>query len=289
MTSLPVPPRHDDHRLWLACVGAVFLHLILLFGISLAPQPSTSNSLEVTLLANASQHAPLTARVLAPVAQVGGGKQRDLREHSARQGGPTASAGLRQANDLTTQAAQAPKGSVLAITTHAAADHFINSNRQHTPTGTAESLQLQRRELAGAETTHPRHDIATHQASDDSQGRNLGLDTFAARQAAYQDTWRRYVERAGAANFPWSVLTMGQPKSLVLHVRVRDDGTVAGTRILRSSGLPMLDKAALEILRRAGPFPPFPEGLRRHTQELSFSYKWEFLPGEHAALRVGGP
>jgi periplasmic protein TonB len=289
MTSLPVLQQRDDHRLWLACGAAAGLHLLLLFGISFSPQSTAIQSLEVTLLAMASREAPLTARVLAPVTQAGGGKHREVRAQQAASNGVMPLPGLHQATDLATRAAQSPKGTVMAVTTHATADHFIHSSREQTPTGTDQAAQLQRREQAGDVPANPGRDASTRLASDNSQRMAMGLGTLASRQAAYRDTWRRYVERAGAANFPWSALTMGQPKSLTLHVVMRADGSVARTQILRSSGLPMLDKAALDILRIAGPFPPFPEGLRQASPELAFSYMWEFLPGEQAALRIGGP
>jgi protein TonB len=59
--------------------------------------------------------------------------------------------------------------------------------------------------------------------------------------------------------------------------------------VLRSSGQPTLDKAAMEILRIAAPFPAFPEPLRASAAELNFSYDWEFFPGDRSELRVGRP
>ena len=41
---------------------------------------------------------------------------------------------------------------------------------------------------------------------------------------------------------------------------VTGGGGVAGARVVRSSGYPMLDEAALETVRRAAPFPPIPDG-----------------------------
>lgn len=41
---------------------------------------------------------------------------------------------------------------------------------------------------------------------------------------------------------------------------VRGGGGVSGVRVVRSSGSPVLDRAALETVRRAVPFPPVPAG-----------------------------
>jgi protein TonB len=40
-------------------------------------------------------------------------------------------------------------------------------------------------------------------------------------------------------------------------------GDVGGVRLVASSGSPLLDKAALEAVRRAAPFPPIPAGAGR--------------------------
>jgi protein TonB len=38
----------------------------------------------------------------------------------------------------------------------------------------------------------------------------------------------------------------------------------------------VLDQAALNILRRAAPFDPFPEAVRVDYDKLRFAYKWQF-------------
>ena len=50
-----------------------------------------------------------------------------------------------------------------------------------------------------------------------------------------------------------------------VHVRftVSRSGSVAGVSIVRSSGSPVLDKAALDTVRRAAPFPAIPAGAGR--------------------------
>ena len=44
----------------------------------------------------------------------------------------------------------------------------------------------------------------------------------------------------------------------------------------RTSGSRLIDQAALEILRRAAPFDPFPEAIRVEYDTLRFAYKWQF-------------
>jgi protein TonB len=47
--------------------------------------------------------------------------------------------------------------------------------------------------------------------------------------------------------------------------------------IQQSSGDAAVDQAALNILRRAAPFDPFPISLKRDYDQLRFAYEWQFL------------
>ena len=44
-----------------------------------------------------------------------------------------------------------------------------------------------------------------------------------------------------------------------------------------SSGYRNLDQAAMEILRIAAPFEPFPQALRDDYDVLRFEYEWHFI------------
>jgi len=46
--------------------------------------------------------------------------------------------------------------------------------------------------------------------------------------------------------------------------------------VRNSSGSKIIDQAALNILRRAAPFEPFPESIRIDFDQLRFAYKWQF-------------
>ena len=66
-------------------------------------------------------------------------------------------------------------------------------------------------------------------------------------------------ERLCYAYTSGGVLPIDQP----LRVTAPAGGGVGGVRIVRSSGSPVLDKAALETVRRAAPFPAIPESAGR--------------------------
>jgi protein TonB len=104
-------------------------------------------------------------------------------------------------------------------------------------------------------------------------------DTRAATLAPYLDNWRRKVERIGTINYPRAALTLGVKASPVVEVGIAADGTLDKATIRRSSGYPELDNAALEILKLASPFDPFPPELAHEHRVLRFVYEWQFEGG----------
>ncbi|HKT74264.1 MAG TPA: energy transducer TonB [Steroidobacteraceae bacterium] len=110
-------------------------------------------------------------------------------------------------------------------------------------------------------------------------------DTRAATLAPYLDAWRRKVERVGTINYPTAARHLGVKASPVVEVGIRSDGSLDRAVIRQSSGYPELDQAALEILKLASPFDPFPPELAHEHRVLRFAYEWQFVGGR---VRAGG-
>ncbi|HTY48130.1 MAG TPA: TonB family protein [Steroidobacteraceae bacterium] len=108
-------------------------------------------------------------------------------------------------------------------------------------------------------------------------------DTRASELAPYLDSWRRRVERVGTLHYPTAALHAGLTANPVLEVTIDASGRLTGAAIRRSSGYPDLDHAALEILKMASPFDPFPAQLRGRYRTLRFAYEWEFTTGTPTA------
>jgi len=104
-------------------------------------------------------------------------------------------------------------------------------------------------------------------------------DTREATLAPYLDSWRRRVERIGTLNYPTAARRAGGA-SPVLEVAIGADGKLVKAAIRRTSGDPGLDQAALEILKLASPFDPFPPELAREHRTLRFAYEWQFVGGQ---------
>lgn len=83
--------------------------------------------------------------------------------------------------------------------------------------------------------------------------------------AMYYKALRKRVENMGFVNFPQQNGTRLYGE-LTVRIPVYYDGSLfekeGGPSIERSSGNPVLDRAALNIIRRAAPFGPFPKNMR---------------------------
>jgi protein TonB len=66
----------------------------------------------------------------------------------------------------------------------------------------------------------------------------------------------------------------------VLEVAIAANGELKEVVVRNSSGHRNLDQAAMEILRIAAPFEPFPQPLRADYDVLRFAYEWHFGRGD---------
>jgi TonB family protein len=73
-----------------------------------------------------------------------------------------------------------------------------------------------------------------------------------------------------------------------IEYRARD-GRLISAQIQRSSGHPQLDAAALQVLRLASPFEPFPADIGAQHERLRFAYEWQFNGGQLAGGTLAVP
>jgi protein TonB len=107
----------------------------------------------------------------------------------------------------------------------------------------------------------------------------ISANTRESRIAAYLGSWKRKVERVGTLNFPRRSPPRGRPRYPVLEVAIDASGDLREVVVRNSSGEPALDRAAMDILRIAAPFEPFPDFLRTDYDVLRFAYEWQFTDG----------
>jgi protein TonB len=95
------------------------------------------------------------------------------------------------------------------------------------------------------------------------------------RYARYVEDWRARVEKIGNENYPNEARGKVYG-SLRMTVAVRKDGSVVEAAVDKSSGSPVLDRAARRIVNMAAPFPPFPPDIARDTDVLEITRTWVF-------------
>jgi protein TonB len=277
-----VTPETPD-RLPAMLFLAALIHGILIIGITfnavLGDQFANAISLEVTIVADPDQaiDRPDEAEYLAQASQQGGGNTRD-------QVRPTAP--LQSASPID-NAGEEDGESLLDSTTHdQAADQLISTQAEQ-ELQVADNLREQPRPddntaialESGSEQTLPlpQDDVATLLIHDDDPRQLIiSADTRESTIAAYLDNWKRRIEAVGDAYFPELGQLDGLTGSPTLEVSIEASGQLAEVIIRKSSGSPALDKAALDILRRASPFDPFPAEIRNDYDRLRFAYKWLF-------------
>jgi protein TonB len=136
---------------------------------------------------------------------------------------------------------------------------------------------------AGAEATLPlpQDQNATLMIKDENPRQLVtSVDTKESKIAIYLDSWKRRIEMVGVKYFPEQSVIQGITGSPTLQVTINATGQLEAASIRQSSGSRVLDQAALNILRRASPFEPFPETIRVDYDRLIFAYKWKFAKSE---------
>lgn len=104
-------------------------------------------------------------------------------------------------------------------------------------------------------------------------------DTRASDLAPYLQSWKRRVERVGTVNYPSAAQRQGLSGSPVIEVVLLADGRLREATIRRSSGHAEIDAAALDILKLASPFEPFPPEVAARHEVMRFAYEWQFQGG----------
>ena len=74
----------------------------------------------------------------------------------------------------------------------------------------------------------------------------------------------------------WTIPQGMMPKEnveVIIHTRILRDGTVAALNFEKRSGNRYFDESALRSVKKAIPFPPFPEGLRENSVEVGIRFR----------------
>jgi len=111
------------------------------------------------------------------------------------------------------------------------------------------------------------------------KGKKLALNTSEHRYWYYMAGVKRKIELQW--DYPGIAIRKGQQGKLFITFAINRDGTVKSLKLVRGSGYPTLDNAALNAIRLAASFHPFPEEFEIEdlTIEANFEYVLHSLKG----------
>ncbi|WP_027312920.1 energy transducer TonB [Balneatrix alpica] len=304
----------SQQRFSYALAIALLTHGAIILGVAIAPPEPTQvrqNTLEVTLAVYQSQQAPEQADFIAQHDQQGSGDQEDktrlstlekadladrrIQELAAREVAPSHPQPLVDepilAEPSTTPSPEPPqpepKQAAPAVKQVVAkeAKSQVKEAAKPTPSKPAKqapppapasgpSLMARSLEIASLEASL---DIMRQEYAKRPRKRTLDANsTKRSEDAFYLNAWKDKIQQVGNLHYPQAARQQGLYGKLRLLVVLRPDGSVKEIQLLQSSGHPLLDDAARQIVRLASPFAPFPPQMKNEVDELEIIRTWVF-------------
>ena len=281
---MPAPPViGESTRLGATMVLSVLLHAMVILGIGFAVEDAAPvmPTLDVILTQTKSALTPAQADFLAQAANQGGGEHDKSTRPTAPQAGP-----LPQPIDglaprplrAQTPAPSPPPDARVISSTNARETMPSPQPRQEievTPLPPGQEKIDRDIEMArlAAEIQ-----LRSQQYAKRPKRKFVSASTREYAWAQYLRGWVDRVERVGNLNYPDEARRRRIGGLVVISVGVRRDGSVESVRIIRSSRIPMLDEAALRIVKLSEPFAPLPK-TSEDPDVLHITRTWQFMPG----------
>lgn len=284
MQAVAPPPQIDDGaRLGATLVLSLLVHGLLVLGIGFATEDAAPlmPTLDVILTETTSPLTQAQADFLAQASNQGGGEhERTNRPREAQIGQvPQDTSGVAPM-ELRAQSPEAQPPSqdrVVASTRGDTAMPAPDPSQQTDPSTLPRGPEKIERDLAMARLAAEIH-LRSERYARRPKRKFVSASTQEYAYAAYLRQWVDRVERVGNLNYPDEARRRQLAGELVISVAIRRDGSVERADIIRSSGTPLLDDAALNIARLAEPYPPLPV-TDENVDVLHVTRTWNFLPG----------
>jgi protein TonB len=278
------------HRRWLrrALWLSLAVHVVFAFYTLLQPavKPPEPNTLEVILVNSQTERIPEKADALAQVALDGGGDQKEGRSKSPLPAGVTPKTELsggsaaQRLKQLESQQ-KAMKGRLLQPDGDLPAKTAkpVEASNDKLPVKTPSDTALSKQDFRASALELARLEAQIAKQIEDYNKRPR-LHFFAPSTspyvfAIYEEHWRQKVERYGNLNYPDDAKgrVYGQ---LRMTVYIRQDGSLQDFVLDKSSGSPILDRAAKRIVEMAGPYGPFTPDMAKAADVLVITRTWMF-------------
>ena len=283
----PVPTANgrsiEQQRLGATVVLSVLVHALIILGVGFAVkgQAPLVPTLDVIFSQTSTALTPKQADFLAQANQQGGGDHDKAQRPRDSQAGfvPQQQAGLAATPQQRQDAAAPPPPQARVVSSRHGQDVVNPAQPQPLPEQPVPNAAKSAREQRDAEMARLAAEVhlRSEQYAKRPTRKFVSASTREYAYANYLRAWVDRAERVGNLNYPDAARQRQLAGELVVSVGVRRDGTVESARILRSSGIPLLDDAALRIIDLAQPFPPLPDS-EEPIDILQVTRTWQFLP-----------
>jgi protein TonB len=283
MSAVVTPKPTENQRLSATLALSLLVHgmLVLGFGFALDDAAPVVPTLDVILSQTSTPLTPKQADFLAAANQEGGGDHDKAQRPRDTQAGwvPQEQTGVAP-QPLRAQSPDAVPPPEARVVTTKTSDASVppaqtrpEPDRPELPRG---DLKIQRdAEMARlAAEIHLRSELYAKRP----KRKFVSASTKEYVYANYLRAWVDRAERVGNLNYPDEARRKRLAGQVVISVAVRRDGTVEDSRIIKSSGIPLLDSTALRIVKLSVPFPPLPK-TEEEIDILHVTRTWQFLPG----------
>ncbi len=277
------PRIGESDRLGATMVLSVLLHAMLILGIGFAVEDAAPvmPTLDVILTQTRSALTPKQADFLAQAANQGGGEHDKSTRPTAPQAGrlpqPVDGLAPRPLHSQTPAPTPPPESRVITTTAAQQTTPTPQSRPEVEPNALPQGQEKINRDIAMARLAAEIH-LRSQQYAKRPKRKFVSASTREYAWAEYLRGWVDRVERVGNLNYPDEARQRRIGGVVVISVGVRRDGSVDSSRIIQSSHIPMLDNAALRIVKLSEPFAALPK-----TQEdpdiLHVTRTWQFMPG----------
>jgi periplasmic protein TonB len=284
-------PSTPPNRLGIALSVAALLHLALILGLGFSeedrPKPA-NRALDIALTITKSEEKPKEADFIAQENQQGSGSQPNKSPPKTTESTPVQKQDVQQvATASPPPEVQRPQTPKAVVTTKApkpekapaqAQPEKVTPPQPKTPPAPVFDNATLSSEIANLEAELAQ-DIERY-AKRPRVHRLNGVSSMRDISAWYRDEWRKKVEKVGNLNYPEEAKRQKIHGSLRVLVTINRDGTVAELQVLESSGFPILDNAALRIVRLSAPFAPFNGELAQTYDQIEIIRTWRFDRGD---------
>jgi len=277
------PAIGESERLSATMVLSLLLHGMLLLGLGFALEDAAPvlPTLDVILT---QTYSPLTSKqadFLAQASNQGGGEHDKSARPRDTQAGrvpqPEDGVAPRPLRAQAPAPQPPPQSRVIASTRSQIRAPLPEATPQVEPDALPQGPEKIERDLAMARLAAEIH-MRSQRYAKRPKRKFVSASTREYAYAGYLRAWVDRVERVGNLNYPDEARRRRLSGQLVISVAIRRDGSVERADIIESSGIRLLDDAAVRIARLAEPYPPLPK-TGDDVDVLHVTRTWQFLPG----------